>query len=147
MNPAESIGIALSSGGAAGLAHIGVLEVLDEAGIAATHVAGSSAGAIVGAAFAADRLSGLRERFLGLRRRQRMRFFDPTWSPGGLFSGRYGMAFVRPFIGDTIETLPRRFAAIATDLSSGRRAVIRSGPVADAVRASVAIRNSYSRAL
>ena len=135
----ERIGIALSSGGAAGLAHIGVLEALGEAGIAVGHVAGTSAGAMVGAAFAADRLDGMRDRFLAMTRRQRMRLFDPTWAPGGLIGGRRGMDFIRPFIGDEIEELARRFAAIATDLSSGRRVVIRSGPVEDAVRASVAI--------
>jgi NTE family protein len=138
-NPSQHIGIALSSGGAAGLAHVGVVEALSEAGIAVGHIAGTSAGAAVGAAFAADRLDGFRDRFLAMTRRQRMRFFDPTWAPGGLFSGRRGMDFIRPFIGDSIENLARRFAAIATDLSSGRRIVIRNGAVEEAVRASVAI--------
>ena len=135
----SSIGIALSSGGAAGLAHVGVLEVLAEAGIEIDSVAGTSAGAMVGAAFAADHLVGFRDRFLGLNRRQLMRLFDPTWTGGGLFGGRRAMELIGPFIGENIEDLPRRFAAIATDLSSGRRAVLSSGPVHDAVRASAAI--------
>lgn len=133
------IGIALSSGGAAGLAHIGVIEVLTEAGIDMRCVAGTSAGAMVGAAYAAGNLEGLRDRFLAVNRRNLVRLFDPSWSGGGLFGGRRAMEMVQPYIGDTIEGLQRKYAAIATDLVSGTREVIRTGPVHEAVRMSAAI--------
>lgn len=136
---APVIGIALSSGGAAGLAHIGVLEVLTEAGIDIRCIAGTSAGAMVGAAYAAGNLAGLRDRFLAVNRRKLVRLFDPSWSGGGLFGGRRAMEMVGPYIGDKIEELPRKYAAIATDLVSGTRAVIRTGSVHEAVRMSAAI--------
>src|SRR5262249_24885279 len=67
------------------------------------------------------------------------RLFDPVWRRAGLFGGRRAMDVLRPFIGCRIEELPRRFAAIATDLISGERVVLDGGDVIDAVRASVAI--------
>jgi NTE family protein len=135
----EKIGVALSSGGAAGLAHIGVLEVLRANGIDIEFVAGTSAGAMIGAALASDRLDGLRDRFAAVNRRGLMRLFDPTWVSGGLFAGRRAMELVQPFVGERIEDLPRRFAAVATDLSTGAEVVMTAGSVIDAVRASIAI--------
>jgi NTE family protein len=141
------IGIALSSGGAAGLAHIGVIEVLADAGIDMRCVAGTSAGAMVGAAYAAGKLDGLRDRFLAVNRRALVRLFDPSWSGGGLFGGRRAMDMVQPFIGENIEDLPRRFAAIATNLVSGTREVIRNGSVQEAVRMSIAIPGVFTPVL
>ena len=139
LRSAFSIGIALSSGGAAGVAHIGVLEELRAAGIDIDCVAGTSAGAMVGGAFAADRLDEFHHRLISAARRWVMTFFDPTWLGGGLFAGRRVMALLEPNMGESIEDLPRRFAAVATDLYSGREVVLRTGSVLDAVRASIAI--------
>ena len=133
------IGVALSSGGAAGLAHVGVLEELVGAGIDIQCVAGSSAGAMVGAAFAAGRLDEFRERVLARAGRRRLALFDPIWPRNGLLGGRRAVALLGACATASIEDLPLRYAAIATDLDSGRRIAQCSGAVGDAIRASIAI--------
>lgn len=133
------IGVALSSGGAAGLAHIGVLEELAAAGIPIYCIAGSSAGAMVGAAYAADRLGPFRDTMCALTRRRVLSLFDPTWPRSGLLEGRRSLELIRPHVGDRIETLPRPFAAVTTDLRSGSEVALREGDVLEAIRASIAI--------
>jgi len=133
------VGVALGAGSAAALAEIGALEVLAEAAIPIHQVAGTSAGAVVGAALAADRLRGLRECLEGLSRRQVLRLFDVGWPREGFLRGRRALELVSPHLGDRIEALPRPFAAVATDLRTGDEIVVREGPVFDAVRASIAI--------
>jgi NTE family protein len=133
------IGIALSSGGAAGLAHVGVIEELIAAGIRIDCAAGTSAGAMVGAAWAADHLDGFRKTMCALTRRNVFSLFDPTWPRTGLLEGRRPLDLIRPYIGETIESLPHPFAVVATELSSGKEVVLRKGSVALAVRASAAV--------
>ncbi len=133
------IGLALGGGGAAALSSIGVIQELAAAGIPIHCVAGTSAGAIVGAAFASGRLDDLSDAMSSLTRSRFYTLFDPTWKRGGLMDGRRGMDLVAPFFGETIEALPMRFAAVATDLDTGEEVVLDNGPTADAVRASIAI--------
>ena len=133
------IGVALSSGGAAGLAHIGVLEELVAAGVEIECVAGTSAGAMVGAAFASGRLAEFRERMMTWSRKRRVSLFDPIWPRNGLLGGKRAMDMLGPCAMGAIEDLPLRYAAVATDLDSGRLVVLRSGDVCEAIRASIAI--------
>ena len=133
------IGLALGGGGAAALSSIGVVEELEEAGIRFDCVAGTSAGAIVGAALASERLPELREALMSLTRARFFKLFDPTWKRGGLMDGRRGMDLVTPYFGEQVEDLPRRFAAVATDLDTGEEVILDRGSTADAVRASIAI--------
>ena len=132
------IGIALSGGGAAAMAHIGVLEELSAAGLAIHCVAGTSAGAMVGAAFAAGNLSAFRDTMCALTRSRVLRLFDPTWPRTGLLEGRRSLELVRAYLGDRIETLSIPYAVIAADLCSGEEVVLREGEVVEAIRASIA---------
>jgi NTE family protein len=141
------IGLALGGGGAAALSYIGVLEELDAAGVHAQCVAGTSAGAIVGAAYSAGKLSELRDVLTSLTRGRMFKLFDPTWGRGGLMNGRRGMDLVSPMLCGEIEEFPRRFAAVATDLDSGGEVVLDGGAVADAVRASIAIPGVFCPAI
>jgi NTE family protein len=129
----------LSGGGAAAMAHIGVLEKLVAAGIAIDCVAGTSAGAMVGAAFAAGRLTAFRDTMCSLTRGRVLRLFDPTWPRTGLLEGRRSLDLVRAHLGDRIETLPIPFAVVAADLHSGEEVLLRDGDVVEAIRASIAI--------
>jgi NTE family protein len=133
------IGLALGGGGAAALSYIGVLEELEAAGLRFHCVAGTSAGAVVGAAAAARRLGELRDAMTSLTRGRVFTLFDPTWARGGLIDGRRAMDLLAPIVGTDIEKLPIRFAAVATDLDTGEEVVIDRGPVLEAVRASIAI--------
>lgn len=133
------IGVALSGGGAAAMAHVGVLSELCAAGLRIDCVAGTSAGAMVGAAFAAGQLAPFRDTMCALTRGRVVRLFDPKWPRTGLLEGRRALELVRPHLGERIESLPIPFATVAADLQSGEEVVLRKGEVIEAIRASIAI--------
>jgi NTE family protein len=132
------IGIALGAGSARGWAHIGVLQVLKKAGIEPDIVCGTSIGSLVGAVYAGDRLDELEQWVGSLNWRKVVGYFDLAFSSGLLKGGRLFTFLRGDFLNKDIESLTRLFAAVATDLESGREVWLRSGPVADAVRASIA---------
>jgi NTE family protein len=134
------VGLALGSGSARGLAHIGVLRALLEAGIEVRWVAGSSMGAFVGAMFAAGKLERLEAEFLGFDWGSIASLLDPVFPRSGLIDGQKIGAFMRNHLGvDNIEQLPIAFRALATDIASGEEVVLASGDVIAAVRASIAV--------
>ncbi len=132
------LGLVLGSGAARGWAHIGVLQTLKKAGMAPDVVSGTSIGALVGAVYADDRLDELEQWVSSLTWRRVVGFFDVAFSSGLLKGGKL-FTFLRGGLLDkNIEQLKRPFATVATDLANGREVWFRSGPVADAVRASIA---------
>ncbi len=134
------IGLALGSGSARGLSHIGVLDALIEAGIEPDVVCGTSIGALVGAAYVAGKLPALRDWAESATWRQVVRLMDVRLMGGGLIDGRQVVALLRRLgIDAPIESYDRRFAAVATDLASGREVWLQTGPILDAVRASIAL--------
>lgn len=135
------VGLALGSGGARGAAHVGVLKVLERAGVRISAIAGSSIGAMVGGAYAAGvPLSRIEEEWLTTSRAKLLRSFLPTFPRAGLSSGAGLRRYLREILGDVrIEELPIPFAAVATDLDTGQAVVLRSGPLVEAIRASTAI--------
>lgn len=133
------IGIALGAGSARGWAHIGVLQALNDEGIVPEVVCGTSIGALVGAAYADDRLSELERWVSSLTWRKVVGFFDLAFS-SGLVKGNRLFTFLKGDLLDKdVEELKRPFAAVATDLATGREIWLRDGPVADVVRASIAM--------
>jgi NTE family protein len=133
------IGIALGAGSARGWAHIGVLQALAEAGIEPDVVCGTSIGALVGAAYADDRLSELERWVSSLTWRKVVGFFDIAFSSGLLKGNRLFTFLKGDLLDKRVEELKRPFAAVATDLATGREIWLQAGPVADAVRASIAM--------
>lgn len=140
-NPSPSrprIGLALGSGAARGWAHVGVLRALDELGIEIDVFAGCSVGAIV----SASRLLGMDEQLLDWARRigpvDAMGTFGFDLARGGLINP--DRAFAR-FVGSDqpIEALAKPFAAVATDLATGREVWLGRGSTLDACRASSAV--------
>lgn len=135
----STIGIALGAGAARGWAHIGVLRALEEAGIRPHVVCGTSIGALVGAAYADERLDDLEQWVSGLTWKKVMGFFDISFG-GGLLKGARVTSFLRQRFPDKdISKLARPFGAVATDLQSGRELWLREGSVSEAVRASLAL--------
>jgi NTE family protein len=133
------IGIALGAGSARGWAHIGVLQALLEAGIVPESVCGTSIGALVGAVYADDEVAELERWVKALTWRKLVGYFDLSFS-GGILKGGKLFDYLRgSFLDKRIEDLRRPFAAVATDLANGREVWLREGPVADAVRASIAM--------
>lgn len=132
------IGIALGAGSARGWAHVGVLQALLAAGIVPESVCGTSIGALVGAVYADDDIVELERWVTALTWRKVVGYFDLSFS-GGLLKGDKLFDYLRgSFLDKRIEDLKRPFAAVATELASGREVWLRKGPVADAVRASIA---------
>lgn len=134
-------GIALGSGGARGLAHVGVLQALLEHGVKVSFAAGTSMGAIVGAAYAAGRF----EKLAGILKtmdaaRAAALFFDVGFMKPGLVAGRRIMDFIAEFVPDVyFEALEIPFAVLATDLRTGEPVCISRGKVLPAIRASISI--------
>ena len=134
------IGLALGSGSARGWAHIGVIDALVEAGIEPDIVCGTSIGSLVGAAYVAGKLAELRQWAETATWRKIIRLTDVRLSGGGLISGRQVVAFLHGLgIAEPIESYSRQYAAVATDLATGREIWLQSGPIHEAVRASIAL--------
>lgn len=142
-NAPPRVGLALSAGGARGLAHVGVIQILEEHGIPVHAVAGTSMGAYVGSLWAAglkgDRLEELASEIK--TRRDFRRLADYNIPPlTGLIHGRRMRAHLMRDLGERCFTdLERDFYAVACDLDSYTKVVLRDGLVADAVLASCAI--------
>ncbi|HUW26653.1 MAG TPA: patatin-like phospholipase family protein [Gallionella sp.] len=134
------VGLALGSGSARGLAHLGVIRAIEEAGIKVDCIAGTSMGALIGAIHAAGKLDELETTFMTFDWKKIASFFDVVLPKSGLLDGARVSELVRAHIrADSIETLPIPFAAVATDLVSGEEVVIRNGDVIEAVRASLSV--------
>jgi NTE family protein len=132
--------VALGSGSARGLAHIGVLRALQEAGIAVHCVAGTSMGAVVGAVYASGKIERMAERLRKLDWAGIVALLDPVFPRAGLIDGQRVAEFVRAHVpGALIEDLALPFAAVATDWETGAEVVARSGDLTEAVRASIAV--------
>ncbi len=146
----KRIGLALGGGVARGLAHIGVLEVLEAHGIEPSYIAGTSVGALVGGIHAAG-LSGAQIHELARALKWSMFSSVPvnlTWSaltaitmPLGIFGlDRMADWIVQALGGDVaFDDLPIPFAAVATDVTSGETIVMNDGPIAPAIRASCSV--------
>jgi NTE family protein len=141
------IGLALGSGSARGWSHIGVLESLHKHGITPDIVCGCSIGALVGAAFVAGKIAPLKDWVLGLTWRSVARLVGVGFPNGGLINGDlFKDLMVELDIDASIESFTTPFAAVATDLATGREIWLREGPVHEAVRASMAMPGVFSPA-
>ncbi|MBV2135368.1 MAG: patatin-like phospholipase RssA [Candidatus Thiodiazotropha sp. (ex Ctena orbiculata)] len=134
------VGLALGSGAARGWSHIGIINGLSELGIEPDIVSGSSIGALVGAAYAADKLELLQNWTCSLSWKEIIRFLDPSLLGGGLIQGDRLTDFISRYVKDLdFEGLRRQLGVVATDLETGREIWFRQGPVMEAVRASISL--------
>ena len=134
-----TVSLVLGSGGARGLAHIGVIQWLTENGYSIRSISGTSIGALVGGIYATRKLEVYAEWVLALERMHVLRLLDPTIGRPGIFKGERIISVLRELIGDCdIEELPISFTAVATDLDAGQEVWLRNGKLFDAIRASIA---------
>ncbi|WP_018132898.1 patatin-like phospholipase family protein [Effusibacillus pohliae] len=132
------IGLALGAGGARGFAHIGVLQVFEQAGIPIDAIAGSSMGSLIGAFYA----SGMETRYMEMlaKNLKRKHFVDFTIPRLGFVAGNKITEMIRLLTKDmNIEDGKIPLAVVATDVEKGERVVFRQGPMYRAVRASISI--------
>lgn len=140
LKPKHDIAVVLGAGGARGLAHIGVLEVLRERGYNIVAIAGSSMGALIGGVYAAGKLDEYAEWACGLDKTGVFRLLDFGLGIPGLIRGDKVIGALRELVGDLqMEALPIRYTAVATDLDAQREVWLDRGSLFDAIRASIAI--------
>ena len=132
------IGLALGGGAARGFAHIGVVKMLEAHGIVPDYIVGTSAGAVVGALYAAGHDAFAMQK-IGQQLDEKI-FADWTLGGRGLLKGEALQDFINQQVGKRpLEKLNKPFAAVATDLNNGERVVFRTGDTGLAVRASAAV--------
>lgn len=138
----NKIGLAFSGGGARGLAHIGVLKVLEQEGIPIDYLAGTSMGGLVAAAYAAGMSSDSleREALRMASTRRLLAMVDLSLPRRGLFEGQKIYEYLTGHLGDrTFDDLQFPLTLVTVDLNAGQEVHLNQGRVADAVRATIAI--------
>jgi len=139
----RKVGLALGGGAARGLAHIGVLEVLEKEGIPIDMIAGTSAGAAIGALYAEGKdASVIKSLALDLRSWKRLAsLVDLALPRTGFIKGRKIRDLLKLLIGGDIEFSDLRIplACVAADIMTGEEVVISHGSVLDGIRASISI--------
>ncbi len=137
-----TIGLALGSGASRGWSHIGVIKALLREGIEPDIVCGTSVGAIIGGSYVAGNLKKLEDWVLGSTRSDVLRFFGLGFSQTGFVDTERLSWFLHNYVAaedQRIEDMPKKYAAVSTDLDTGREVWFTKEGVADAVRASMAL--------
>ncbi len=138
----RKVGLALSGGAARGLAHIGVLEVLDREGIPIDMVAGTSSGAVVGALYAQGKDSRyIKDQAIALSQKKLASLIDPSLPRSGFIRGeKIKELLAAEFGGDLrFSDLKLPFACVATDIDTGEEVMLDHGSVTEAIRASISV--------
>ena len=136
----KNVALALSSGGARGLAHIGAIEELEQQGYRIRSIAGCSMGALIGGMYATGCLAEFKEWMQTIDRRKMLSLIDLSLSIDHLVKGEKVIDALKEIVPDiNIEDLPIEYQAVATDWESGREVVFRKGSLYEAIRASISI--------
>jgi NTE family protein len=136
----KTVSLVLGSGGARGLAHIGVIHVLEEHGYEIKSISGCSIGTVVGGIYAAGKLDIFEEWISNLSRLEIIRLMDPVWGGGGIIKGEKVIDKLVRMIGDVmIEDLPITLTAVAADIRNEKEVWMNSGSLFSAMRASISL--------
>jgi NTE family protein len=141
-NRQKKVGLALSGGAARGLAHVGVLDVLQKEGIPIDMIVGTSSGAVMGAVYAYKQdTNRMIEQALAANWKRMTPMIDPSFPKTGFIKGKKIKNLIASFLGGNIKfsDLKIPFACVATDIDTGEEVVINSGSVPDALRATISI--------
>ncbi len=136
------LGLALGSGASRGWSHIGVIKALLREGIEPDVICGTSVGAIIGGSYVAGNLEKLEQWVLSSTRTDVLRFFDINLSQSGFVDTERLSWFLHNYVAaedQRIEDMPKKYAAVSTNLDTGREVWLTEGRLADAVRASMAL--------
>jgi NTE family protein len=135
-----TVSLVLGSGGARGLAHIGIIEWLDDNGYEIRSISGCSMGALIGGIYACGELDTYTDWVRAVDEFDIVRLLDLSWGKAGLFESEKIIQTLEELIGDRkIEDLPIRFTAVAADISREKEVWITKGSVFDAIRASISL--------
>jgi len=140
MNESKRVALVLSSGGARGIAHIGVIKALQENGYQISSIAGSSIGAVVGAFYACGKLAAYEDWVCKLDRMDVFKLIDFSFTVQGFIKGEKVFRTLEEFIPDmNIENMNIPYCAVATDIIEKKEIVFESGSMYQAMKASIAI--------
>ena len=140
----KNVALALSSGGARGLAHIGAIEELKAQGYHISSIAGCSMGALIGGVYAAGKLNEFREWMKTIDRKKMLGLIDFSLSLNHLVKGKRIIEAIMEFVPDVnIEDLPIPYCAVATDLKAGKEVLFNKGSLFEAIRASISLPSFY----
>ncbi len=139
----RKVGLVLGSGGARGLAHIGIIKVLEKNNIPIDYLVGSSIGAFIGAAYASTKDIKMIESIFMATDWRRILKFSSDFAPfsGGLIKGEHIKNFAKNNlnISNSFDNLKIPFIAIATDIKTGQAEILKSGNLIESIRASVSL--------
>jgi len=137
---ASTVSLVLGSGGARGLAHIGVIHWLEEHGFEIQSISGSSMGALIGGVYAAGKLDEFERWVRAITKLDIITLLDLSWSKHGLVKGDKIINTLVNLVGDIkIEDLPIRYTAVAADVKEEKEIWLNSGRLFDAIRASISL--------
>lgn len=140
MSKKKTVSLVLSSGGARGLAHVGVIEELERRGYEISEIAGCSAGALVGGMYAAGKMPEFKDWICNLDRVDVFSLMDFTFSSRGFIKGEKVYNALKKVVQDCqIEDLPIRFSCNAVEVNSGKEYIFKKGSLYKAIRASGSI--------
>ena len=136
----KTISLVLGSGGARGLAHIGVIREIEASGFAIGAISGCSIGALVGGIYAAGKLDEFEHWICAITRMDIVTLLDLSWGKNGLVKSDKIINTLVDLVGDkTIEELPIPFTAVAADIENEKEIWISNGRLFDAIRASISL--------
>ncbi len=136
----KTISLVLGSGGARGLAHIGVIKWLESNGYEIRSISGCSMGALVGGIYACGELDTFEQWVRAVSKFDIFQLLDISWSNEGLVEGEKIIGVLKDLIGDRlIEELPIDYTAVAADINREKEVWITRGSVFDAIRASISL--------
>lgn len=144
----KTVSLVLGSGGARGLAHIGIIQWLEEKGYDIQSIAGSSIGALVGGIYAAGELETYTNWVKALRQVDVLRLLDFSFGTGGLLKREKIVETLKDLVGDReIEELGVSFTAVASSVEDDKEVWLNHGSLFSAIRASIAIPTMFSPVL
>jgi len=140
MAPEKTVSLTLGSGGARGLAHIGVIHWLEENGYGIRSISGCSMGALIGGIYAAGKLDVYTEWVRAISRTDILKLLDIGFGTAGMVKGEKIINTLKDLVGDQlIEDLPLAFTAVASDIVNEKEVWLNKGSLFDAIRASISL--------
>ncbi len=140
MKSKKNVALVLSGGGARGMAHIGVIEHLLKNGYAITSISGTSIGSLIAGIYVSGKLEEFKEWISGISKLDIFRLTDFAISKNGFIKGEKVFKELKKFLSDKkIEELDIPYSAVAVDIDNLKEVVFKSGDLASAIRASVAV--------
>ena len=136
----KTVSLVLGSGGARGLAHIGVIHCLQDNGYDIRSISGCSMGALIGGVYACGKLDVFEEWVRAISKVDIIRLLDFSWGKQGLVEGERIIAALKELVGDRrIEDLPIKYTAVAADIEREKEVWLKRGSLFDAIRASMSL--------